>query len=188
MAKRPLPDAETLRKLLIYDAETGKLFWRHRTPDLFQERTPEARQSRANAWNRLHAGREALSRLDAHGYFRGRIMGHSLLAHRVIWKIQTGQQPFSIDHIDGNRANNSFANLRAVDARENARNRKREARNRTGLNGVHYRPDRGLWRARIKVDGRDICLGHFTTKQAAHAARLAANERFAFHPNHGRNA
>jgi len=34
----PLPDQETLMRLLDYNAETGALTWKVRTPDMFQER------------------------------------------------------------------------------------------------------------------------------------------------------
>jgi hypothetical protein len=59
MAKRVLPDQETLLKLLRYEPETGKLFWRPRTPDMFPEGEKSAKHN-CNVWNSNNAGKPAL--------------------------------------------------------------------------------------------------------------------------------
>ena len=60
MATKPLPSQEVLRQLLRYEPETGKLFWRERTPDMFSAdgRDPEWK---ARNWNSKLAGREAFN-------------------------------------------------------------------------------------------------------------------------------
>ena len=62
------------------------------------------------------------------------------MAHRVIWEIKIEAIPrgMQIDHIDGNRYNNSIDNLRCVCPTLNARNAKMKKTNSTGINGVSY--------------------------------------------------
>jgi HNH endonuclease len=40
--------------------------------------------------------------------------GIQYLSHRLAWRIMYGKWPIEIDHIDGNRSNNSILNLRDV--------------------------------------------------------------------------
>ena len=62
------------------------------------------------------------------------------MAHRVIWEIKIEAIPkgMQIDHIDGNRYNNSIDNLRCVCPTLNARNARMKKTNSTGVNGVSY--------------------------------------------------
>jgi len=77
-----------------------------------------------------------------------------------------------IDHIDGNRDNNAIANLRLASSMQNAANRRRSARNKSGFKGVVARD--GGWRAQIRRNGRFISLGTHPTKEQASAAYIAA--------------
>lgn len=95
----------------------------------------------------------------------------TVLMHRFLLGAQPGQ---TVDHIDGNRLNNTRANLRLVTPIQNQQNRKITTRSRSGFKGVTASGSR--WLARIHVDGRQIHLGyHDTAQQAAltydHAAR-----------------
>lgn len=185
MAIRPLPDQETLLKLLRYDPETGKLYWRERTPDMFDVAKP---REICAAFNTRYAGQEAMTHTDTHGYNQGKLGRHVYLAHRAVWKIVTGEDPVEIDHLNGDRGDNRFANLRSTTHLENSRNKAIEARNTSGCIGVSFRSENSRWRARMKVNGRDISLGHFSSKEDAIRARKTAEKKFGFHPNHGRKA
>lgn len=146
--------AERLRELLHYDRASGD----------FTRLTSVA-------------GRTAGTKSGAHhkaGYLQIQVDGRNYLAHRLVWLYVTGAWPqFHIDHIDGNRKNNSLSNLREVDLKANAQNLKRaHIDNKTGFLGVTAR--RGKFSANILVDGRTKRLGVFATAEAAHAAYLQA--------------
>lgn len=92
MAKKTLPTIEELRKLLRCEPETGLLFWRERTPDMFEDGMHSSEHS-CNAWNARYCGKMALAAIDGKGYFRGRVLGQNVSAHRVIWAIVHGEWP-----------------------------------------------------------------------------------------------
>lgn len=182
MAAKPLPDQALLLKLLRYEPETGKLYWRERT-DKYGFATRRSYLS----WNGKYPGTEAFTADDGLGYPNGCIMGVGYKAHRIIWKMVTGEEPDCIDHINGDRSDNRFCNLRSVEKAENNRNARTYKSNTSGQPGVHLRKD-GSWVARITVQGRRQNIGSFKTKEDAVRARKAAERKFGFHPNHGRSA
>lgn len=172
MAKRPLPSPEVLRQLLRYEPETGKLFWRERGVEWFKDGRKSASHNAA-VWNARYAEKEAYTCVGSHGYKSGAIFDRGILAHRAIWAIQTGYWPENeIDHIDSDRLNNAFANLREATSRQNSWNITAHCDSLSGAKGVS-RHAKG-WRARIRVDGRTRCLGVFGTIADAAAAYDAA--------------
>jgi hypothetical protein len=68
-----------------------------------------------------------------------------------------------IDHIDRDRKNNHFSNLRFVD--HSCNNRNKTVFNKTGFVGVYKRRDKYI--ARIRLDGTKIYLGSFDTPEEA---------------------
>lgn len=78
----------------------------------------------------------------------------------------------TIDHRDGDPANNRWNNLRKATPAQNCANRRRQQNNASGFKGVvAYR---GKWRAVITKNGRPTMLGTFESPAAAHAAYVAA--------------
>jgi hypothetical protein len=58
------------------------------------------------------------------GYVYLYVDGKQYAAHRIIWKLHTGEDPIEvIDHINGDKSDNRIVNLRDVSHLENARNR-----------------------------------------------------------------
>ncbi len=113
-----------------------------------------------------------------------RIEGTDYPAHRLAYLYMNGHMPENqIDHIDGNGSNNTWKNLSPVTNQENARNRRLQSNNTSGVTGVRLR--RGKWMARIKVDGIDISLKTSEDKFEAICARKSAEVKYKFHPNHG---
>lgn len=100
--------------------------------------------------------------------------------HRIIWVWMTGEQPETIDHIDGNGLNNKWSNLRSVPFRINGKNQKMHSTNTSGFSGVTQRKENGRWRARIAVDGKMIDLGTYTNKQDAVNARRKAEKEYGY--------
>ncbi len=181
-----LLDPALLRALLRYDPDTGLLFWRPRSPEMFLPRAAML-AARADRWNARHAGRPAFA-LRQGGYCCGELLRRRCYAHRVVWAIHHGRWPRQqIDHINGVRDDNRIANLREVSASENQRNRRRPLNNTSGAVGVSWCRKSGKWRATIQFVDGIVSLGTFDDKQAAIDARKAAERRFGFHENHGRD-
>lgn len=65
----------------------------------------------------------------------------SVSCHRIVIEINSQTkipEGMQVDHIDGNRSNNSLTNLRIVDAKKNARNTKLTNRSKTKVQGVYW--------------------------------------------------
>lgn len=181
MTAEKLLSPTILRKLLRYEAETGKLYWRKRTPDVHPNQLSQ--------WNGRLAGKEAFKIAHPEGYLSGGVYGRLYLAHRIIWAIVYGAWPAGqIDHINGNRADNRISNLRVVSNAENGKNQKRPADNASGVIGVYWNKRAKKWHARISVSGKVTSLGYFKNINDAASARKAAEAEYGYHPNHGRNA
>jgi hypothetical protein len=173
--RRVLPNRERIAELLRYDSKTGKLYWRPRSSN--------------RQFSSHYAGAEAFTTAIRNGYLTGKIDDVSYAAHRVIWKLMTGDEPEAIDHINGNTADNRWFNLRAADAKMNNRNKclaKNNASGATGVYAVGLVGDGTLrWRARIVVGRRQKYLGTFPTFEAALAARKEAETQLGFSSRHG---
>lgn len=98
--------------------------------------------------------------------------------HRFLTGAPKGRH---VDHVNGDPLDNRRANLRVTSPGLNQVNRKRLNRNNvSGVRGVQHVPrlsTRSPWRAQITVDGRNLHLGLFATRNAAVAARRAAEVR-----------
>lgn len=72
------------------------------------------------------------------GYARTSLFRKQYLNHRIIWIMFNGETSvdLEVDHINGNRADNSIENLRIVSRTINRRNKSIRYNNRTGVNGV----------------------------------------------------
>ena len=98
--------------------------------------------------------------------------GKQWKAHQLAFHMMDKAVPkyLHIDHIDGDKANNKFSNLRVVTHRENLAN---SPRSRTGrLAGT--RRNGKKWTAQINIRGKSKYLGTFSSEKEAHQAYLAA--------------
>ena len=155
----PVVTHERLRQLLSYDPEAGTFTW------LVNIGT--ARVGRA-------AG---LCRGD--GYLVIRIYNRLYYGHRLAWLYMVGSWPEAeVDHVDLNRSNNRWSNLRAATKGQNACNAGLRSDSSTGLKGVT--PCGRRFRAQISDgSGRSRHIGCYPTAEAAHAAYCkAAREAF----------
>lgn len=149
-------DQSRLKKLLIYDPETG-VFLRNGVA----------------ATNKMFMAKAGS--VQKNGYVRICVDGWYYYAHRLAFLYMTGEWPVSnVDHVDRNRANNAWDNLRTATFPQNATNSDRH--NKHGLRGVAFRKDRANkpWSAGITVNKRRRHLGYFATAEEAHAAYVAA--------------
>lgn len=157
-------DANLARALFDYDPETGIVRWK---VDRFAGEYRGRQVARA--------GDVAGCKCPVHGYWKLSFKGRSRPAHKVIWLIVTGRWPAAeIDHINCDRADNRWANLRAATRAQNGQNRGANKRNTTGFKGVTYWPARKKYMAQIMANGVQKTLGYFDTPNEAHAAYCAA--------------
>ena len=182
MAAKPLPDVETLRKLLDYDPETGFFTWKPRPVDMFSK--PMIQKS----WNTRFAGKRAFPTTNSDGYHQGSVDGPLLKAHRIAWAMYHGSWPEGqIDHINGDRTDNRIVNLRDIPPLENHKNRKLAKNNPSGIIGVYWRKEQNCWMAKIGLNNKIVHLGYFANLSDAIEARKKAERMLGFHPNHGRS-
>lgn len=168
MAKRvvgPPLTAEQLRAVLHYDPKHGFFIWKHR---------PELRATT----NSLRVGTHAGSPNGKRGYIAICINGKLHYAHRLAWLFMTGEWPNDmIDHIDGDTANNKFANLRQANRSQNNWNAQKTNRNTSGYKGVYWSKNAKKWVAHITIKGVYHYLGLHNTAEAGHAAYCEASAR-----------
>lgn len=134
---------EYLRSVLSYDRDSGLFTWTKRVAA------------------RVRVGDVAGSLSE--GYVQIRVLGKSRKAHRLAWLYMTGKLPdHPIDHINGVRSDNRWANLREAPGSLNNQNLKRAYKNSsTGLLGVYRKGD--SWMSKISHNGKEYYLGLFDT-------------------------
>jgi len=148
-----------LKELLDYCPKTGVFTWR---------------VSRAGS---ALAGTTA-GTLQTGGYRQGRVDGKFYMFHRLAFFYVLGRWPKDqVDHVNGIRDDNRWANLREATASQNIHNRGASALSSSGVKGVYPRGTR--WYAKICVKGNRQHLGVFDTiEEAAHAYSTAAETNF----------
>lgn len=122
----------------------------------------------------------------SNGYYNVYINKNKYKLHRLVWLYKTGSWPKDqIDHINRNRSDNRFSNLRDVTNAGNKKNTTRRKDNTTGVTGVTYFKDCKMWRARINVDNKRVSLGLFQDKESAAIARAEAEKKYGYSSGHG---
>jgi hypothetical protein len=152
--------AEILRALLHYEPETGVFMW--------------LKSGKGRRLNRV-AGQVAT---DA--YLQITINGRKYSAHRLAWLYMMGEWPKAeIDHINTDRADNRWCNLRESTRSQNSANATKCANTSSYFKGVYWNKQRCKWQAQIEVNGKHIPLGRFAHSYLAYAAYcLAARKHF----------
>jgi len=139
-----------LRRIVDYDPETGKFYWKARG---------QGRKIGFPCGNLNN------------GYIRIYINGMSYMAHRLAWLWKTGYFPEkSMDYKNGIRHDNKISNLRLATHSQNQANKK--GMSKYGVKGVCR--DRHKWVARIMHDKVRYYLGTFNTLKEANRAYFKA--------------
>jgi len=171
MAERKLPEIGLIRECVDYDSDTGAFTWRERPPHHFSSIRVQ------RWWNTSYARRPAGTVRDR--YVRFAIDNTMFYAHRIAWLLVYGAPvPQFLDHIDGDKLNNSIANLRPATKAQNYMNSRPRA-SKSGVTGVFPKQyAQGIrFAAFIKLSGKRIHLGQFATLDEATKARREAADR-----------
>lgn len=97
--------------------------------------------------------------------------------HRKILNLKNSK--LTVDHIDGNKLNNTRKNLRICSARQNSFNKGMSKNNTSGYKGVYWFKRDKLWVAGIGYNKKTYNLGRFKNKHdAAKAYNNAAVKYF----------
>jgi len=165
MAEESITQDE-LKKLVHYDPQTG----------IFTN-------IKARTW--LRPGR-ILGASHSMGYKVISIYCRKYYAHRLAFLYMNGSFPArEVDHINHDRADNRWSNLRQASRSGNMKNCSRHANNTSGVTGVSFHKPNKKWRAFIGVCGKAIHIGMFDNFNDAVSARRGAELKYGFHPNHG---
>ena len=162
---------ERVKELLDYDPATGAFTWKRR----------HELRGKASAWNARFAGKQAGNINKAIGYVLIELDGAPRYAHRLAFIYMTGSVPAMIDHANGNRSDNSWANLRACTQTQNMFNTALRKNNTLGVKGVVLHKNRVHQKRPYQAKLQRKSLGYFASAEEAHAeymrqARVTAGE------------
>ena len=165
---------ENLKELISYDLAAGVMFWKERTPVMF-DNGKRSSEHKCNNWNSRYAGTRAFN-VPSRGYLVGYVNKVRFFSHRVIWALHAGQWPQQfIDHINHDGRDNRIANLREASHQQNMSNSKSRKNSTSNFVGVSWDGQRDKWSAQISADGDHTHLGRFGSEHdAAKAYDIAA--------------
>lgn len=164
MNRRPRQGAckSDIDRFVLYDPEAGTF----------------TRLAKANVRGKGRIG-DLVGSMHSGGYLEMQIDGRRMFGHQAAWLLMTGEWPtFQIDHINGDRSDNRWSNLRRSTQQQNSANMKRRSNNKSGYKGVVRTPN-GKWAAFIHVKRKTHALGTYDCPRVAHRAYIMAS-RFAW--------
>lgn len=162
----PKLTAERLRELVSYNPVSGELVWLRTVSSTAVAGKP-------------------VGKLDiSHGYLRRTVDCVRYAEHRLVWLYMTGEWPESqIDHVNGDRKDNRWENLREATDSENRQNMARRSNGSSRFPGVRWFKRDQRWAAAITKDYKQKHLGYFDSEEAAFSAYCAAKaELHTFNP------
>ena len=123
--------------------------------------------------------------INSDGYLNIIVCGKHYKAHRLAFLYMTGGTPNQVDHINHDRKDNRWENLRPANNKINQQNQSKYKNNTSGYTGVVWSKSNKKWQAQIKSNGKNIHLGYFKKIKEAVLIRKAAEIEYGFHENHG---
>lgn len=155
MKRKDLPTQERLLALFHYDPDTGVF---------------TASENRGRGTGRWKKGRPCGCR-TSHGYTQIVVDLRTYMAHRLAWVYMTGRPPENgIDHVNGDRSDNRWRNLREANQSENSGNKRGHRSTKTGIKGVYPFKGGPRFQARVMKNGKNVFTKVFNTIEEAKAA------------------
>lgn len=149
-----------LKELLHYDPVTGIWTWK-------VIRTGYA-----------YIGSQA-GNITKHGYRNIRVDGKLYRSSRLVYLYMKNEWPSEeIDHIDRNRSNDKWDNLRKADSCQNSYNRGVRTDNSTGHKGICRHKTTQKYQVNIGVNKKFLYLGSFDTLDEAIKVRKEAELKY----------
>ena len=125
--------------------------------------------------------------LSHSGYWMVHINGKTYPFHRLAFLYMEGYLPGGyVDHINHNRLDNRWENLRIVQWRDNYTNMALRKSNTHGIPGLLFEKKWGLWSAYIGHNRKRVYLGCSKDYFEICCIRKSAEIKYNYHPNHGR--
>lgn len=160
--------ARELKSRLQYDPTTGVFTWLYTNNP------------------RVEAGSVA-GCIDGKGYRKIMVNKKLYSAARLAFLYMKGEFPSSyMDHINGDRSDDRWRNLREVSPTDNAKNKARQRNNTSGVVGVSFHNKSNKWRVQVVIDRKNKHIGCFEHIADAIEASKLAHGINNYHRNHGR--
>ena len=144
---------ETINLLLDYDSKQGEFIWKKSKCFL----------------NDKNIGKVA-GTINRNGYRIIRINSKNYRAHRLVWLMETKELPTKpIDHINRNKLDNKFSNLRLCTYSQNMYNTPKTKKPTTSkYKGVTLTP--WGWLARVQLNNKKVYQEYFKSEKEAATA------------------
>ena len=149
-----------------------------------QERLKELFDYQDGALIRRKGGRSAVIAMGVKRYERVSVDGKIQALHRMIYLWNHGHLPKTLDHIDGDRANNKIENLREATQQQNCLNRKHHSNSKSPYKNVYLQAPtkkaewKRNWVVRITVAGKSKYIGSFEDLELADLVATEARDKF----------
>jgi HNH endonuclease/AP2 domain len=154
---------DDVASVVCYSPESGTFVWKDRESN--------------KCFTSRFSGKEA-GRVNEIGYRVISINNRIYLAHRLAFLLMTGDYPKDrVDHINGDRSDNRWANLRECSHAQNLANTGLWKSNSSGIKGVCWDKSRNKWQSKIKVNGKMLHLGRYDNKEDAARAVSEAYDK-----------
>lgn len=131
-----------LKEYLWYDPVLGKFIW---------IKSPA---------KRINIG-DLAGRIDSMGYWMLGFQGRQYRQHRLAFLYMTGRWPDQVDHLNGDRSDNRWDNLREATHQQNNWNRDSYKNSKTGVKGVF--PSKKKYQVQIRYKGKANYCGTYET-------------------------
>jgi len=124
--------------------------------------------------------------LNSNGYLYAQINGKRFANHRLIFLMHHNYLPQCIDHINGNKLDNSIENLREATYSQNGQNAKLRKDNTSGIKNISWNKTVKKWRVQIKIDGKRKHIGLFDNLELAELVAIEIRNKYCGEfANHG---
>lgn len=149
----------------LFDLKDGELFWKNPTS------------------SRIKKGQK-VGAINNQNCLNTRINNKNYLVHRLIYKMVYNEEPFYVDHIDGNRLNNHPSNLRNATPSQNMQNMP-SRKSSNGCKNVNWNIKSKKWKVTIRCNNKAHSFGYYHDIEladlVAHEARDLIHGKFANH-------